>query len=488
MSNGLFFLIEEDLANIEFIEEILRLKFKNLSTLSLLFDDENFMSEDDFINLIIKNGEKNTKLNILKQYENLSKESDFVLVIAEKNSFNISLAKDLNLPILTQYSKNIDIKFDEYKFKSLKAKRFAYIYENKIFFECSKKIVSFDILEVKPEIFTNELKDPNFKTPLNFEYNLFKKASSNLKTVVLPESQDERILKAASILAESKAVNLIILGDEKEVKEKALNLGLNLYETTIINPQNSEFLDEFANEFFLLRKHKGVNLEQAKEIVKDRNYFGTMLVLLGKADAMVSGAVGTTADTIRPALQVIKTKDGVNSVSGAFIMCLDGEILVFADCAIIPNPTAKDLAGVAISSFETAKNFGIEPKIAMLSYSTGKSGSGESVNLVKEATNLAKEKLGDIVDGPLQFDASIDKIVANKKMPNSKVAGNANVFIFPDLNSGNITYKAVQRLAGAVAMGPILQGLKKPVNDLSRGALVDDIVNTVLISAIQAGE
>lgn len=488
MSNGLFFLIEEDLVNIEFIEEILRLKFKNLSTLPLLFDDENFMSEDDFINLIIKNGEKNTKLNILKQYENLSKESDFVLVIAEKNSFNISLAKDLNLPILTQYSKNIDIKFDEYKFKSLKAKRFAYIYENKIFFECSKKIVSFDILEVKPEIFTNELKDPNFKTPLNFEYNLFKKASSNLKTVVLPESQDERILKAASILAESKAVNLIILGDEKEVKEKALNLGLNLYETTIINPQNSEFLDEFANEFFLLRKHKGVNLEQAKEIVKDRNYFGTMLVLLGKADAMVSGAVGTTADTIRPALQVIKTKDGVNSVSGAFIMCLDGEILVFADCAIIPNPTAKDLAGVAISSFETAKNFGIEPKIAMLSYSTGKSGSGESVNLVKEATNLAKEKLGDIVDGPLQFDASIDKIVANKKMPNSKVAGNANVFIFPDLNSGNITYKAVQRLAGAVAMGPILQGLKKPVNDLSRGALVDDIVNTVLISAIQAGE
>lgn len=488
MSNGLFFLIEEDLVNIEFIEEILRLKFKNLSTLPLLFDDENFMSEDDFINLIIKNGEKNTKLNILKQYENLSKESDFVLVIAEKNSFNISLAKDLNLPILTQYSKNIDIKFDEYKFKSLKAKRFAYIYENKIFFECSKKIVSFDILEVKPEIFTNELKDPNFKTPLNFEYNLFKKASSNLKTVVLPESQDERILKAASILAESKAVNLIILGDEKEVKEKALNLGLNLYETTIINPQNSEFLDEFANEFFLLRKHKGVNLEQAKEIVKDRNYFGTMLVLLGKADAMVSGAVGTTADTIRPALQVIKTKDGVNSVSGAFIMCLDGEILVFADCAIIPNPTAKDLAGVAISSFETAKNFGIEPKIAMLSYSTGKSGSGESVNLVKEATNLAKEKLGDIVDGPLQFDAAIDKIVANKKMPNSKVAGNANVFIFPDLNSGNITYKAVQRLAGAVAMGPILQGLKKPVNDLSRGALVDDIVNTVLISAIQAGE
>lgn len=488
MSNGLFFLIEEDLVNIEFIEEILRLKFKNLSTLPLLFDDENFMSEDDFINLIIKNGEKNTKLNILKQYENLSKESDFVLVIAEKNSLNISLAKDLNLPILTQYSKNIDIKFDEYKFKSLKAKRFAYIYENKIFFECSKKIVSFDILEVKPEIFTNELKDPNFKTPLNFEYNLFKKASSNLKTVVLPESQDERILKAASILAESKAVNLIILGDEKEVKEKALNLGLNLYETTIINPQNSEFLDEFANEFFLLRKHKGVNLEQAKEIVKDRNYFGTMLVLLGKADAMVSGAVGTTADTIRPALQVIKTKDGVNSVSGAFIMCLDGEILVFADCAIIPNPTAKDLAGVAISSFETAKNFGIEPKIAMLSYSTGKSGSGESVNLVKEATNLAKEKLGDIVDGPLQFDASIDKIVANKKMPNSKVAGNANVFIFPDLNSGNITYKAVQRLAGAVAMGPILQGLKKPVNDLSRGALVDDIVNTVLISAIQAGE
>ena len=288
-------------------------------------------------------------------------------------------------------------------------------------------------------------------------------------------------------MLKKEAVNVILLGEPDKIDKKAKNLKLNLSKATIINPLKSELLDEFADEFYELRKHKGITLEDAKKTILDKNYFATMLVLVGKADAMVSGAVGTTADTIRPALQLIKTKEGISTVSGAFLMCLEDEVLVFGDCAVVPEPTAKELCDIAISLSSTAKSFDIKPKIALLSYSTGESGKGKSVDKVKEALNLAKESLGENVDGPLQFDAAIDEKVAKKKMPNSKVAGKTNTFVFPDLNSGNITYKAVQRLTGCVAMGPILQGLKKPVNDLSRGASVEDIVNTVLISAIQAG-
>ncbi|NLK66430.1 MAG: phosphate acetyltransferase [Campylobacteraceae bacterium] len=491
MTKGLFFLADEEVENLELIQNLLATKFKNITTLSLVGDD--LENEKELKVSLVEDGEKLTKLKIMRKIEKALEGSDFILVLGDKDRFNISLAKDMKFLILTECSSKLDVNFEKYRFDFLNSKRFAYIFENQITFEESGKSVSFDVLEVKPEIFTKELKSPNLTTPLNFEYNLYKKAGESIKTVVLPESEDERILRASHTLLQSRAVNLILLGDESEVRTKATNLGLNLDLATIINPSSSKFLDEFTQEFYNLRKHKGVTLEQAREMVKDRNYFGTMLVLLGKADAMVSGAVGTTADTIRPALQIIKTKAGVSSVSGAFIMCLENETLLFADCAIMPEPSASDLAGVALSSCETAKNFGIEPKIAMLSYSTGESGTGASVEKMKEATALAKESfkeagLENVVDGPLQFDAAVDAVVAKKKMPNSSVAGNANVFIFPDLNSGNITYKAVQRLANGIAMGPILQGLKKPINDLSRGALVEDIINTVLISAIQSGE
>ena len=230
-----------------------------------------------------------------------------------------------------------------------------------------------------------------------------------------------------------------------------------------------------------------MDLQTAQNLVRDISYFGTMLVYRGIADGMVSGASTTTAQTIRPALQIIKTSPGVSVVSGSFFICLDTSVMLFADCAITPNPTPEQLAQIALSSALCARSFEMEPCVAMLSYSTGQSGSGESVEATKEATNLAKNLGGFSVDGPIQFDAAIDEIVARKKMPNSPVAGKANVFIFPDLNCGNIAYKAVQRTAGALAVGPILQGLKKPINDLSRGCLVKDVINTILITAIQAG-
>ena len=324
---------------------------------------------------------------------------------------------------------------------------------------------------------------------MKFESKLYAKARANVKTVVLPESDDERILRAAAIIKQSGAANLILLGQQDEVQKSANKLCLDLAGVKILDPQTDASLEKFARDLYELRKAKGMSEAQARDLVRDRTYFGTMLVHEGLADAMVSGASTTTAETIRPALQIIKTKPGIATVSGAFIMCLDTQALLFADCAVAPSPSAEYLAGIAISSATTAKAFGFEPHVAMLSYSSGDSGSGDSVEFIKTATQKAREKApGLTIDGPLQFDAAVDAAVAKKKMPGSAVAGRANVFIFPDLNCGNICYKAVQRTAGAVAIGPILQGLKKPVNDLSRGCKVADIVNTILISAIQAGE
>lgn len=255
----------------------------------------------------------------------------------------------------------------------------------------------------------------------------------------------------------------------------------------IMNPLNSEYNQEFTSILYEARKSKGMSLEEAKMLVQDKTYFGTLLIHTGKADAMVSGASTTTAETIRPALQLIKTKEGISSVSGIFFMGLEDQVLAFADCAVNPSPTAEQLATSAYVSAMTAKSFGLEPRIALLSYSSGDSGKGESVDLVKEALKIAKEKYPELnIDGPMQFDCAYDPKTAAKKMPNSKIAGHANVYIFPDLNAANICYKAVQRTANALAIGPILQGLKKPVNDLSRGCLVDDIVDTVILSAIQA--
>jgi phosphate acetyltransferase len=324
-------------------------------------------------------------------------------------------------------------------------------------------------------------------TPQMFEYSLIEKAKAHRQHIVLPEGSDERILRAADILVRRGVVDLTILGDIPTIQSKISQMGLNLESVQLIDPSKSPDLEEYIETFHELRKSKGVSRELACDCMMDPTYFGTMMVYLGKADGMVSGAINTTAHTIRPALQIIKTKPGISIVSSVFFMCLKDRVLVFGDCAVNPNPNPQQLAEIAINSAETARVFGIEPRVAMLSYSTGDSGAGSDVDLVIEATRIARERAPELlIEGPIQYDAAIDPEVAQKKLPDSPVAGRATVFIFPDLNTGNNTYKAVQRAANAVAIGPVLQGLKKPVNDLSRGCLVPDIVNTVAITAIQA--
>ena len=325
---------------------------------------------------------------------------------------------------------------------------------------------------------------------MGFSAVLLNRARALKRAVVLPESDDERVLKAASKVLEIDGAKIILLGKKDEILARAGSLELSGAE--FIDISTSEYFDDFASTLFELRKAKGMSQAEAKELILRPEYFGTMLVYKGIAHAMVSGAKTTTADTIRPALQFVKMKDGISTVSGAFVMVLEGQseknerVWFFADCAITPRPSVQQLAGFALSTAKTAKSFGYEPKVAFLSYSTGDSAKGEMIDFVKEALEIAQKAAPDIaMDGPMQFDAAVDSKVAKSKMPNSKVAGQANVFIFPDLNCGNITYKAVQRSANALAIGPILQGLKKPVNDLSRGCSVDDIVNTVLISAVQ---
>jgi len=324
-------------------------------------------------------------------------------------------------------------------------------------------------------------------TPIMFEYALFERARKDRKKIVLPESNDERILRATEILLRRDVADIILLGVEEEVRQKSASLGLDISKATIIDPLNSPLMEEFVTSFYEMRKAKGLSLDVARDSMMMKNYFGTMMVYTGYADGMVSGAIHTTQETIRPALQIIKTKPGISIVSSLFFMCLDTRVLVYGDCAVNQDPNAEELAQIAISSADTAMMFGIEPKIAMLSYSTGDSGKGEEVEKVRLATSIVKETRPDLmVEGPIQYDAAIDPSVAKTKLPNSKVAGEATIFIFPDLNTGNNTYKAVQRSSGAVAIGPVLQGLRKPVNDLSRGCLVPDIVNTVAITAIQA--
>jgi phosphate acetyltransferase len=325
------------------------------------------------------------------------------------------------------------------------------------------------------------------RTPLMFEYQLMERARADRQRIVLPESDDDRILEAAAILLRRGVANLILLGDETKVRAQASALGLDLDEASIVSPSDAELVETFAAAYAQARAHKGMTLERAREVVTDVSYFGTMMVHLGLADGMVSGAVNTTAHTIRPALEFVKTKAGVSTVSSVFLMCLADRVLVYGDCAVIPEPTSEQLADIAISSAETAQQFGIQPRVAMLSYSTGTSGSGADVEKVRAATQLLAIRAPDLLlEGPIQYDAAVDPEVARTKLPNSSVAGRATVFIFPDLNTGNNTYKAVQRSAHAIAIGPVLQGLRKPVNDLSRGALVSDIVNTVAITAVQA--
>jgi phosphate acetyltransferase len=324
-------------------------------------------------------------------------------------------------------------------------------------------------------------------TPLMFEHQLIDRAVSDRRHVVLPEGEEERVLRSADILLRRGVADLTLLGDPRTITAKAASLGVDLADARLLSPFDEELVERFAKEYYERRKDKGIELDDARAMVSDVSYFGTMMVELGLADGMVSGAVHTTAHTIRPAFEVVRTMPGVSVVSSVFFMCLENQVLVYGDCAVNPDPTAEQLADIAISSAATAQAFGIEPRVAMLSYSTGTSGAGTDVQKVSAATALVKERAPDLlVDGPIQYDAAIDASVARTKLPDSEVAGRATVFIFPDLNTGNNTYKAVQRSAGAVAVGPVLQGLRKPVNDLSRGATVRDIVNTVAITAIQA--
>jgi phosphate acetyltransferase len=324
-------------------------------------------------------------------------------------------------------------------------------------------------------------------TPLMFEHQLIDDAVDDRRHIVLPEGEEERILRAADILLRRGVADLTLLGDPIAINAKAASIGADVSGATLLSPFDETLVERFAQEYHDRRKHRGVDLDAARDIVTDVSYFGTMMVELGLADGMVSGAAHTTAHTIRPALEVVRTLPGVSVVSSVFFMCLESQVLVYGDCAVNPDPTAEQLADIAISSAGTAAAFGIEPRVAMLSYSTGSSGSGSDVDKVSRATALVRERAPDLlVEGPIQYDAAIDVAVARTKLPDSEVAGRATVFIFPDLNTGNNTYKAVQRSAGAIAVGPVLQGLRKPVNDLSRGALVRDIVNTVAITAIQA--
>jgi len=326
-------------------------------------------------------------------------------------------------------------------------------------------------------------------TPRMFQYNLLKRAKQVRKHIVLPEGNDDRIITAACKLIEMDIVDLTILGKKDKIESalKRLHIKTNIDKINIVNPGESEHYQDFLNSLFELRKHKGLTMAMAEDLMCDVSYFGTMMVHKGLADGMVSGAAHTTQHTILPALQFVKTKPGVSVVSSIFFMCLDDRVSVFGDCAINPNPTAEQLAEIAISSANSSINFGIDPKIAMLSYSSGASGKGEDVDRVRKATEIIKKLRPDLkVEGPIQYDAAVDLTVGKSKLPDSEVAGQANVLIFPDLNTGNNTYKAVQRETGALAIGPMLQGLNKPVNDLSRGCTIDDIFNTVVLTAIQA--
>jgi len=328
---------------------------------------------------------------------------------------------------------------------------------------------------------------PTAVTPLAFQADLIERARADRKRIVLPEPDDDRVLQAAAQVLAAGIADITFVGDADYVAKRAGELGLDLSAAQVVSVNDPAYLERYAEEFARLRAKKGVTLEQAREKVTDVSYFGTMMVHMGDADGMVSGAAHTTAHTIVPSFQIIKTAPGVSVVSSIFLMAMKDRVWAFGDCAVNPNPTAEQLADIAVTSARTAAQFGVTPRVAMLSYSTGTSGSGPDVDVVVEATRLAREKAPELaIEGPIQFDAAVDEAVASKKLPGSEVAGKATVFVFPELEAGNIGYKAVQRSSGALAVGPILQGLNKPVNDLSRGALVEDIVNTVALTAVQA--
>ena len=366
--------------------------------------------------------------------------------------------------------------------------------KSKIYAKSKQKIatsISLFNTHINGELLLERLKtfEPRSITPRMFQYNLLQRAKTHKKHIVLPEGEDARILEAASELSSLGIVDITLLGNKEKIEKKAMQLGIAISHLNIINPATAQNFESYAETFCELRKHKGVNMDVARDTMLDVSYFGTMMVYQGHADGMVSGAVHTTQHTIRPALQFVKTKPGIGVVSSVFFMCLENRVSVFGDCAINPNPTAEQLAEIAVSSAASAERFGIKAKIAMLSYSSGSSGKGEDVDKVRKATELVKNTHPNLqIEGPIQYDAAVDPLVGKSKLPDSEVAGQASVLIFPDLNTGNNTYKAVQRETGALAIGPMLQGLNKPVNDLSRGCTVEDVFNTVIVTAIQAQE
>ncbi|MDQ1339653.1 MAG: phosphate acetyltransferase, partial [Campylobacterota bacterium] len=448
---------------------------------------ENFLSHTEDGDLIIAPGDR-ADIILAVIASNYSKEFPSIagmlltggLLPCKNVKKLIDSLDSINFPIISTKSDTYKAAVDVEK---VPAKIYPYSYR-KIALTMGLFFDNVDISEIEAGI---ALASSNIITPLMFKYAIFERARKNIKKIVLPESSDPRILRAADILLKRGVAELILLGNKDEILHKSASLGVDISKAAIIDPLSSSLASEFIEDFYNLRKHKGLSLDGAKDAMNHVSYFGTMLVYKGYADGMVSGAIHTTQETIRPALQIIKTKKDISIVSSVFFMCFETKVLVYGDCAVNQDPTPKELAEIAISSAATAKAFGIEPKIAMLSYSTGDSGEGIDVEKVKTATKLAKELDQNLfIEGPIQYDAAIDKTVAKTKLPNSKVAGNATVFIFPDLNTGNNTYKAVQRSSGAIAIGPILQGLNKPVNDLSRGCSVEDIVNTVAITAIQA--
>ena len=403
-------------------------------------------------------------------------------IIPEESILKLIEGLELTLPIISVKTGTFDVTNEIGNIKS------AIYADNKQKITTSiavfEKYIDVDTLTEKLVTFESKV-----LTPRMFQYNLLKRAQNQRKRIVLPEGDDDRVIRATSRILASGVVDVVLLGKGNKIKKKATKMGvaLDMERLEIIDPVTSVRFDDYANTLYELRRHKNVDLAMARDLMMDVSYFGTMMIYKGHADGMVSGAVNTTQHTIRPALQFIKTKPTASVVSSVFFMCLDDRVSVFGDCAINPNPNAQQLAEIAIASADTATNFGVEPKIAMLSYSSGSSGKGVEVDKVREATQIVKEKRPDLkIEGPIQYDAAVDINVGKSKLQNSEVAGQASVLIFPDLNTGNNTYKAVQRETGALAIGPMLQGLNKPVNDLSRGCTVDDIYNTVIITAIQA--
>nr|WP_076389258.1 phosphate acetyltransferase [Vaginimicrobium propionicum] len=431
---------------------------------------------------------------IVEKFGQLAKRFDNVVVVGSDYSsviaasalgVNVTVAANLNLPVVVV----VDAKLCDKQWAEGVASNARAAFEaaglsvvGTAF--CGDDDVDFDVCSA---ISACDAPRQQVRTPAMFEFQINELARADKKTIVLPEAEDERILEAASIVLNNDVANIVLLGEENEVRSRAQEHGFDISKAKIVSLQDPDLVERFSAKYAELRAHKGVTIEQARQRMSEPSYFATMMIHEQMADGMVSGAAHTTANTIRPSLEFIKTKPGVKVVSGCFLMCLADRVLVFADCAVTPNPSPEQLADIAITSAATARDFGIEPRVALISYSTGTSGAGVDVDAVKAATDALAERNPDFgFAGPIQFDAAIDPVVGKKKMPENPVAGNATVFIFPDLNTGNTAYKAVQRTAGATAIGPVLQGLKKPVNDLSRGALVADIVNTIVITAIQA--